>query len=274
MKFSEREGYSKVKEIQLEKIDLDLKNRLWNLISIQIMDKIVTPGGGFTARVANKYYNFVKNGIWMTHFNLLSDDFRNLYFKETIREIFYEVEWYEIYNLLEFIAQNLFDEKLIERFITLCNSILKIEKSGWRFVGNIITRITSREEILEIEEVLNNEELFRPVSIHIKTALDLFANKISPDYRNSIKESISAVEAMCQIVTGTKATLGQALKKIEENTQLHPALKEGFNKLYGYSSNSDGIRHALMDVPNLRFEDAKFMLVTCSAFINYLKEKI
>jgi hypothetical protein len=43
--------------------------------------------------------------------------------------------------------------------------------------------------------------------------------------------------------------------------------------MYGYTSDAQGIRHALMDEPNLSFEDAKFMLVSCSAFVNYLIAK-
>ena len=100
------------------------------------------------------------------------------------------------------------------------------------------------------------------------------ANRKSPDYRNSIKEAISAVEAICNLITGEKrATLGQALKRIEEKVSLHPALKNAFSNLYGYTSDAEGIRHALLDEPNLGFEEAKFMLVSCSAFINYLISK-
>ena len=43
--------------------------------------------------------------------------------------------------------------------------------------------------------------------------------------------------------------------------------------MYGYSCDAEGISHALMDEPNLAFEDAKFMLVACAAFVNYLKAK-
>ena len=52
-------------------------------------------------------------------------------------------------------------------------------------------------------------------------------------------------------------------------------MKKAFTCLYGYTSDSGGIRHALTEddvVPN--FEDAKFMLVSCSAFINYLIAKV
>ncbi|MCD6238197.1 MAG: hypothetical protein J7K51_02530, partial [Thermotogae bacterium] len=112
------------------------------------------------------------------------------------------------------------------------------------------------------------------VNTHLKRALDLLANRKSPDYRNSIKEAISAVEAICNLITKEKkATLGQALKRIEDKVSLHPALKNAFSNLYGYTSDAEGIRHALLNEPNLSFEDAKFMLVSCSAFVNYLISK-
>ncbi|MDM1551616.1 hypothetical protein [Empedobacter falsenii] len=109
----------------------------------------------------------------------------------------------------------------------------------------------------------------------METAIELFSNKTNPDYRNSIKESISAVESICIIITeDPKVTLGQALKKLEEKgIIINKALKSGFSNLYGYTSEGDGIRHGLMEESNLNQEDARYMLVTCSAFINYLIEK-
>ena len=61
---------------------------------------------------------------------------------------------------------------------------------------------------------------------------------------------------------------------MEEKIEIHPALKKAFNNLYGYTSDSGGIRHASLSESNLKFEDAKFMLVSCSAFTNYLIAKI
>jgi len=94
-----------------------------------------------------------------------------------------------------------------------------------------------------------------------------------PNYRNPIKESISAVESLCNLITGRKDTLGDALKKLEAKVVIHPALKKGFSSIYGYTSDADGIRHGLLEETNLDFEDAKFMLVSCSAFVNYLIAK-
>ena len=55
---------------------------------------------------------------------------------------------------------------------------------------------------------------------------------------------------------------------------MHPALEKAFISMYGYTSDEHGIRHALMDEPSLGFEDAKFMLVSCAGFVNYLRAKV
>ena len=148
------------------------------------------------------------------------------------------------------------------------------ELSGYRFVGGKIAPITSDEEIAEVQQAVDSGDPYKPVVTHLDTALSKLADRKEPDYRNSVKESVSAVEAMCRIVAGDeRATLGDALKMIEGKVPLHGALREGFGKLYGYSGDADGIRHSLMAESNLDFEDAKYMLVSCSAFINYLKVK-
>ena len=50
-------------------------------------------------------------------------------------------------------------------------------------------------------------------------------------------------------------------------------MESAFTSLYGYTSDEGGIRHGSIDVSNTPSEDAKFMLVSCSAFVNYLIEK-
>jgi len=72
-----------------------------------------------------------------------------------------------------------------------------------------------------------------------------------------------------------KVTLGDCLNKIKSkrHIKLHPALIEAFKKFYGYTSDAEGIRHPLLEEPALSYEDAKFMLVSCSAFVNYVITK-
>ena len=109
---------------------------------------------------------------------------------------------------------------------------------------------------------------------HLQTALSLLAKKPEPDYRNSIKESISAVESVARVL-GKESSKGlsDALDELSKKANIHGALRAGFNSLYGYTSDKDGIRHALLDEPSVGFDDAKYMVVSCSAFVNYLISK-
>ena len=113
--------------------------------------------------------------------------------------------------------------------------------------------------------------LLAGVNIHLSSALSKVSNKNNPDYRNSIKESISAIETIAKIISGDdKADLSKALSKLKDKIELHPALEQGFKKIYAYASDEDGIRHSIMEEKNLDKEDAIYMLVSCSAFVNYL----
>src|SRR5689334_2509688 len=114
--------------------------------------------------------------------------------------------------------------------------------SAYRFVDGVIVQLTAEEEIAEIEQLLNAPVPLKSVSTHLRTALDLLSDRTKPDYRNSIKESISAVESTCNLITGGKDTLGEALKKVETTVAIHPALKKGFGNIYGYTSDASGIR--------------------------------
>jgi hypothetical protein len=105
-------------------------------------------------------------------------------------------------------------------------------------------------------------------------SLELLSDRQNPDYRNSIKESISAVESLAATTLGQKGTLGQLIKKLEREIGLHPALQSAFSSLYGYTSGAGGIRHAILDSKQITFEDAKFFLVVCSAFVNFVDARM
>ena len=98
----------------------------------------------------------------------------------------------------------------------------------------------------------------------------------SNDWAGSIRESIHAVESVArQLDPKSSGTLRGALAALENRRALHPALKEAFTKLYGYTSNEQGIRHALLDrsSANVGIDEAVFMLGACASFASYLWRK-
>lgn len=182
--------------------------------------------------------------------------------------------WYDILDFCEQIINDPYTQ--VKYFSKMLNDVFEIDNVGYRIIGKQISPITNETEIQSIESALALNGPFVGARIHIQTALEKYSDKTSPDYRNCVKESISAVESMCQILANNpKATLGAALKVLNNGgIDIHSALAAGFEKIYGYTSDQDGIRHAILDESKtVDPEDALFMLVSCSAFCNYLQQK-
>ncbi len=153
------------------------------------------------------------------------------------------------------------------------NSAFKQLNYAYRIIDDQIVEVNSEEEIASIETALQNPS--NGVREHLHTALELLSIRPKGDYRNSIKESISAVGVYCRDKTG-ESTLGKALAKLKNKGIVVPAMLESaFQKLYSYTNDpKTGIRHELMEDTNAPGADeAIFMLISCSAFVNYLTKK-
>lgn len=293
MKFSERKGLVK-RTLQVDSVDKNLRTKLWNdfIVTIDNESKklmkyendewkiilITNPLFRYILQhemiePIDEYFTLPKDAyILLRNYQTFAEQVNNM--RKKIRNYLLNCEWYKIYDFVEFLIKKS-NYKMFKKkdFIKRINKTLEKEKSAYRIVENRVSGITDETEIEEIELVLQNP--IRVVKEHINQALALFSDKREPDYRNSIKESISAVEAIAKIIVGDKkTTLGRALERLEsKGIVFHDDLKIAFKKLYSYTSDADGIRHALMDESDLNQEDARFMLVTCSAFINYLTVK-
>lgn len=263
LSFSERHGYKVVKEIQLESIDNDLRVRISNFVVGIIKESFKK----------NAVLEFIGTEILLMHKN------NALYtYEEKIFEMLNEGQWHEVYSFIEKIFPLLVQIR-IENYengnelYKELNAILVKEKSAYRFLNDILIPITNDLEVETIEIASNTK--YSSVNIHIQKALKLYANRERPDYENSIKESISAVEAIsCIIVENDKATLSSALDRLGgKGVVMHRAQIDAFKKLYGYTSDENGIRHAGIEFSNASPEDARFMLIACSSFCNYLIEK-
>lgn len=276
MSFSKRFGYRpSKKEIQIESMDDDLKNSLWNMIDLSFFmpyDK------KWRDVKEDSYLGGILGDLWINHYKKPIIDIASYSCNQMIdvlKTTFMDSYWYDAFDIVEFFVTKEPVKISIEEFVNGCNSILQREFSAYRFVGNKLTRITSKEEIQEVEEAIQSG--IDSVKEHLTTSLTMLSDKKSPDYRNSIKESISSVESICKMISGnSSATMTQALTEIEKTgkIELHVDMKDAFQKLYWYTSDADGIRHSLMDgkiTPD--FDDAKFMLVSCSAIVNYLISK-
>jgi uncharacterized protein with PIN domain len=271
LRFSQRIGETPIRNaLQIEEMDKDLRVGVWNCFQIAVLDDPRCPSN--TVRVL-----FFKR-MWHNFFKRPVDGIDPGYLKgciDTLREWYFEAEWHQVYDFIEYLAQEPEDSPHLgspSAFSKLCNGILEREMSGYRIVKGQIMEITDEQEIRAIEAALSEKGPWSVSAEHIRRSADLLFDRKNPIYPNAVKEAISAVESACCAVTGeAKATLGQAIKEVEKKHSLHPAFREAFSKLYGYTSDSGGIRHGSIDLAKVTFEEAKYMLVACSAFVNYLK---
>ena len=96
------------------------------------------------------------------------------------------------------------------------------------------------------------------------------------DWAESVRESIHAVESVARQLDPKNAnTLESALKSLDKQVRIHPALKNALSNLYGYTSDEQGIRHAILDMPEspVGRDEAVFMLGACASFVTYLLSK-
>lgn len=286
--FSDRNAIKPInKEIQLIEFDNRTRTQLLNTVSdlYSQIYKYKYSNSVYTA--FQRFIKFILGTVYsepIEYGRLYDDDILEL-----INNTILNDDYDDVLTLIEALAQHWNEYIKKEGGLALYNSytnsygkgsVFQIfnkcferEYVGYRFVGTIIMPISDKYEIDAIEETLSSR--YQPVYDHISKANRFLADRDAPDYENSIKESISAVEACCEVLTGVKgkeATLANMLKKLEKNgVSIHGGLKAAFNILYGYTSDANGIRHA-GDIggPASTFEEAKFMLVSCCAFINYL----
>lgn len=127
MKFSERTGIIKAKDtIQLEYIDEELKNGLYNAFQIFYLDEINQKWISQT-----RYDTFLKN-LWHNFFKLPLDTLDNWAqtTKAQLRDWYFNWEWYEIFDFIEFISKSKSPTDN-DKFREFCNGMLEKEISGY-----------------------------------------------------------------------------------------------------------------------------------------------
>lgn len=270
MRFSDRIGVTKIPNtLQIDDISFELRNSLWNYL----LETITSENSATRSNIIFILGRFIKIPV-----DILPK--YKIQLIETFHKFFHETfQWFHVYNLFEFIAENFNKMRLridSSDFETGVNIILEEEMSGYRFIGGILAPLTNSEEINCITSIieLSQENIYFGAKEHIKTALSLMSQKPTPEYRNSIKESISAIESIANKLTSESGGgLEKALSKLESDIGFHKGFKKGLLALYGYTSDESGIRHAILDKSDIGFDEAQYMLVICSAIVNFIISK-
>lgn len=244
--FSERKGIKHFSDmVQVNSLNERTRNKLYSVISESFDELYVDYNGNLKDEFVEYLYKeiFSKTErdipMWGNEYNY--DEIFN-----TIYSIIIEYDYTDIFTFIEgiIIFFDIADRATYHRYnykdeyIEAISNVFKVENVNYRIIDGKFTDIIDEEQIKSIEDTLNSP--YKVVSEHYSKAIEqLYSVK---DYANSIKESISTVEAMCQIINGGKETLGKALNSLK--IEIHPALKNAYSSIYGYTSDENGTRHA------------------------------
>ena len=192
------------------------------------------------------------------------------------REILLEGEYHDVLTFVEYILRHSYCSK------KLYGSLIKaFEKSP---IAYFVEKINGQPTLIPRINKESGEATRKSIQVVQDNGMDSAATHLreaaghinAEQYADSIADSIHAVESVARTICPESKTLGPALKSLEKAQILkHPALKQAFEKLYAYTSDEQGIRHALIekDAADVGLEEAIFMFGACASFAAYLTQK-
>src|SRR5262245_22291187 len=132
MLFSERSGLTRGRTVaQLDDMDIALRNGLWNAVAAFYWDTASFEGPYGFVRNSDRKELFI--ALWDAFLKRPVDEMPH-HFDRAVREVrdmFFECEWYRVYDFLEFLADRGPDRLKIP-FRQACNKVLQRELSGYR----------------------------------------------------------------------------------------------------------------------------------------------
>lgn len=259
-------GYEAKPVLQLESMDDRLRNVLWNTISRHLNSLRVRPNYALATWLIEK--------VWDGHFGeSLNDISNNSHGEKVICEVFYNLQWNEVYDLVQFIID--IEPALVSEF----NDALTRQHSAYHISDKrLIVPITDSTQLEAINAATKETSALAPVHAHLTKAQQLFSIREKPDqYGPSIGEAISAVETLAKMMVahvGQPNSLTAALNLFAQaGIKLPTHLLESWTYTWRYASDRKTVRHGKPDDAtgtDVSQAEALYMLVKCSAFVSYL----
>ena len=276
--FSQRYGYEPLPgPMQLEELSDDLRREIWNAMRRYLKDVFINIYTGASGYRDERGYQLFENILGEmlrepedeidTSQDGILYQFKSLILQGNFNVVLDLIEimvnrgWYEkdFVNCID----ELFERDAAAYYLDMSDRPHKFFPRGNKAQGD-----ATREAIKTIRNggMKGAETHLRDAAAHINAR----------QFGDSISDSIHAVESVARQIDPKSKTLGPALNSLEKAGLIkHPALKEAFSKLYGYTSNEQGIRHALLNKnsPDVDLDEALFMFGACASFAAYLVNK-
>jgi len=270
MRFSERYNLVPARPIQLESMDSDLTIGLWNIL-MDTYWPILTSHHKLKSVSAQLFLKRLWTEYYQKPLDTMPGDWSTFALK--IRSFFMDANtlWFQKYELLEFFVTEFYNTEVRKDFVGSCNALLERENSAYRFVRNQLVMITDDLDMRETLKAMSCP--FQSARTHLNQALMYLSDKSAPDYKRSIQNALFAVQRVGAELTG-ETQLPAAFQKLHSMVHLNHQFRASLEKLLAFTEGPDGLDHPLTLDAELDYADAQMMLVTCSAFVNYLATKL
>jgi hypothetical protein len=258
-------------QLQLREISDQLRAVLWNRIHKHLND--ATEQSHYSKPGLGKIWRTILKDEHVHRRHKLADDFENnaANLIKQVRSVFETGTYANIFGWLEFVLKHPACPPQLAEQIENC---LRYCRAAYRVIGRqVICPISSEAESEAIKKSLADlsGSQFNGARSHLLSAA---SHLTAGNFTDSVRESIRSVEAVASVIEPSANELSKALQKLEEKTVIHPAMTNGFDALYAYTSDESGIRHALLEASaNVDETDALFMLGSSASFVSYLVGK-
>ena len=272
--FRQRYGYEDLPSpMKAGELSDDFRRELWNLLWRFICDNTHHSyyGGssynaqfsGFLIRILGKYAKQTEDTI-STEYDQTNSRLKRVVLDGNPKHLL---------PLVEFMAGDHFTpEGLLKKLSTLFDE----HRAAYRIdITERPYRIFKRTSVEESDATLHSIERlkdhgFEPALAHLRHAAE---HMHIGQFADSIADSVHAVESVARSIAPGENTLGKTLNKLKTEGKIeHSSLIQGFLKIYGYTSDEGGVRHALInsDTANVDETLALFFYNACAAFAGYL----
>jgi hypothetical protein len=187
-----------------------------------------------------------------------------------IKGAFLGGDWWHGFEILE-TALTLRDVMGFPRRLAVDSINIALAGSAYILVNDEITERLPVEQSASIETALSSP--FSSARTHFEKAFGAWNRRPECEPGDVIRESIHGVEATCRELCGDQnADLGKALATLDKRYQFHPVLRQAIEKLYAWTGDASGVRHAEKATERGKpgKAEARLALVICSSVANYL----
>ncbi|HXH15656.1 MAG TPA: hypothetical protein VNJ10_05945 [Sphingomonas sp.] len=267
--FGQRQGLEAMpSQLALGTLSPQLKALLWDAIHKSFMDHVKNKTHSTIKYLLSPWTTLVRE-YWVRRLFRNVDEVGDWRWSfQVVKTIMTSDSHLTVFNFVQFLLER---DDIPNGLSGAIQIALHESRAAYRVIDRLMVPVASDEQAHAVQIALATVATSpaKGAATHLRNAAGYLTQG---RWSDSVRESISAVEGIAKSIEPTADTLGPALAKLKTSISLNPTLASAFGKLYGYSSDEKGIRHALVfdGQPNVTERDALFMFGSCASFVAFL----